>query len=306
LPIWLSHRVGDRLYPPRCAAGETGRITARSSLGDVTYSFANSDWPATFVAIQGFLEWRNVVVANAVCRPGDTVLDVGAHMGTETLLFARRVGAGGAVHAFEPSPQVFPILTEMQRSNGLSQIRLYQAAVSNTPGQLRFVACGKAGELAEGRLAEANSENEGTICVESVVLDDLYRAGRFGRPALLTIDVEGAELFVLQGARHLIEESHPCILIEIHPFLLEKHQLTQEDVYSTLRQHGYGIFRVTAKGLKSIENWSARTIHCVCVPGGATPAGQRLARRIHRRLLCAALLPPIRQLNPAVVCGPSR
>lgn len=43
-------------------------------------------------------------------HPGDTVLDVGANIGTHTLAFARAVGVSGKVWAFEPRPEIFRVL----------------------------------------------------------------------------------------------------------------------------------------------------------------------------------------------------
>ena len=103
---------------PRVIGGETFRMPARwSRYYDAGYE------PGTFA----FLRRR--------CRPGDTVMDIGAHIGLFTVFMARLVGPSGRVLSFEPTPYTCGVLREMVRINGCgSTVEVNQKAVSARAG----------------------------------------------------------------------------------------------------------------------------------------------------------------------------
>ncbi|HEU0298322.1 MAG TPA: FkbM family methyltransferase [Longimicrobium sp.] len=140
-------------------------------------------------------------------RPGATVLDVGAHVGYYTLLAAVLAGESGRVHAFEPNPQNADFLRRHVRINRLGNVRVEQAAVSDRAGAARFdFGTGSGtGHLAQG----------GALEVRTIRLDD-YCAEHGLAPAAVKIDVEGAEVSVLEGARRMLERHRPVIFLSTH------------------------------------------------------------------------------------------
>lgn len=140
-------------------------------------------------------------------RPGDTVLDVGAHVGYYSLLASMLAGDGGQVWAFEPNPQNHRFLLEHARVNGRGNVRVEQAAVSDANGSARFdFGTGSGtGHLAEG----------GALEVRTVRLDDFCRERNL-RPSAIKIDVEGAEGAVLEGARETIAAARPVVFLSTH------------------------------------------------------------------------------------------
>src|ERR1700737_4902683 len=75
----------------------------RSRTGSV-YLGNTRDVAARSFAIHGYFDWRLLAAARYFCKPGDTIVEVGANVGTETIGFADIVGVGGHVYAFEPLP----------------------------------------------------------------------------------------------------------------------------------------------------------------------------------------------------------
>src|SRR5271165_6466052 len=71
-------------------------------------------------------------------RPGMVVLDIGAHVGFFTLMFARAVGGNGAVFAFEPIPLTFAILKQNLALNGIDTVEAINVAASDHDGELEF------------------------------------------------------------------------------------------------------------------------------------------------------------------------
>ena len=75
-------------------------------------------------------------------RPGMTVYDCGANVGYFSVMFARLVGEGGRVFAFEPSPASVECLGAARSLNGSGQMEVVPAAVWERPETLRFVRGG--------------------------------------------------------------------------------------------------------------------------------------------------------------------
>lgn len=140
--------------------------------------------------------------------PGSVVFDVGAHVGFYTLLASRLVGPGGAVVAFEPLPRNLRILRQHLEENGCDNASVFAAALAEAPGSVRFRAGADSygGSVSEG----------GEVKVEALALDDLLARRRLPPPDLIKIDVEGAELGVLRGARATLREHGPALLLATH------------------------------------------------------------------------------------------
>jgi FkbM family methyltransferase len=154
-------------------------------------------------------------------QPGDVVWDVGANIGWFSLLAARAVGDAGMVTAFEPSVTNASWLERNGVRNGL-QVTVVCAAVSDTSGWARFDGSTSLG----GHLSSS-----GRSVVPTVSLDEW--AAEHGSPAFVKIDVEGAEVAVLKGAKRLLAGDRPVILCEAHG--------TQNEIASILRDSGYDV-----------------------------------------------------------------
>lgn len=140
-------------------------------------------------------------------RPGATVLDVGAHVGYYTVLAAVLAAESGRVHAFEPNPRNADFLRRHVRINALANVRVEQAGVSDRAGTARF---GFGTGSGTGHLAEG-----GAIEVRTIRLDD-HCAEHGLAPTAVKIDVEGAEVSVLAGARETLERHRPVIFLSTH------------------------------------------------------------------------------------------
>jgi FkbM family methyltransferase len=162
-------------------------------------------------------------LAGAVCW------DVGAHIGYHSLGFASQ---GAQVLAFEPNRENAERLRlHLEKNASLgSRIRVLSVALSDRDGEMSFVQdrsieMGSSGShLADGlppldRDSYARFER---VSVSAVRADTLVARGERA-PDLMKIDVEGAELMVLEGARKLLAEKRPILLMEVHHICLMLH-----------------------------------------------------------------------------------
>jgi FkbM family methyltransferase len=143
-------------------------------------------------------------------KPGDIVLDVGAHVGFYTLLASRIVHTTGKVIAFEPSRMNLKYLREHIRVNNLQNVQIFESAVGRKEGWLSF-DCNRG--TGTGRL-DFNSSSGERVRVCS--LDELYRRGMIPAPTFIKMDIEGAEVEALPGAAELIWQYRPTILLSTH------------------------------------------------------------------------------------------
>jgi FkbM family methyltransferase len=148
----------------------------------------------------------------AAVRPGDVALDVGANAGAYALALGHRVRPGGRVFAFEPAPDTFRGLAAHVRLNGLEDVVVpVRAAAAGFTGRATLSVDGISGE---NRLDDA----AGGEPVEAITLDD-FCAREGISPTFIKIDVEGAELDVLRGARETIRAGGAglALFVEMHP-----------------------------------------------------------------------------------------
>lgn len=143
---------------------------------------------------------------------GEVVYDIGANVGFYTVLMARLVGPTGAVAAFEPLPETADAARHNARMNRFDHVAVFANAVGRRAGQVRMVL---GQESTWAKLADHASTGP-TVDVAMVAIDDLVESGTIRPPAFVKIDVEGAELEVIEGMRRTIAASRPTILCEMH------------------------------------------------------------------------------------------
>lgn len=156
-------------------------------------------------------------------RPGDLFLDVGAHDGEYVLASVGRLGARGRIEAFEPTPATFANLQAAVSalSSSRPDIRLHNVAVAAGSGTTTFVTTGtsRMNSIFRGNPDGLDRPGgaEHVIDVRTVSLDDYVDKSR---RIVAKIDVEGAEIDVLRGARQLLV-SDASIFVELHPWAWE-------------------------------------------------------------------------------------
>lgn len=163
----------------------------------------------------GSFEQPEVKTARACLQPGDVAVDVGANVGLLTVPLALAVGPGGRVLAVEPLPENVERLERNVHRNGIGNVTVVSAAAGAEDGEVQLqVAADSAFSSVE---PVTKYRVSGALRVPCRRLDSLW--DELGRPrvALVKIDVEGAELSVLDGAQELLRTSRPVLLVEADP-----------------------------------------------------------------------------------------
>jgi FkbM family methyltransferase len=146
---------------------------------------------------------------------GDVIIDVGAHVGITTMVMARLAGETGHVHAFEPNPICRAALIDHLKLNRLSgRATVNPLAVGERETTTTFYAVGTSGISS---LSDAHVDDTAQRMEVPMTTLDLYCESNNIQPSLIKIDVEGFEFSVLNGARRVLSECRPNLLIELHP-----------------------------------------------------------------------------------------
>jgi FkbM family methyltransferase len=171
------------------------------------------DWNLHRSFVYGSWEPEVVEALEQHVRPGITVLDIGAQSGYFSLLLSKLVGPRGKVIAFEPLPANFRALEENVRLNSLENVTIREEAVGERSGETRFEFPRQEPTLIAGPLLAGDTQD--VLTVKGISLDDVFFANA-APVQFIKMDVEGAEIEVLRGARQLLELAHPDMLIELH------------------------------------------------------------------------------------------
>lgn len=198
--------------------------------------------------------------------PGKVFFDVGAYFGYYALRAARR---GAQSFAFEPMPGNFAHLQQHLALNPALDVQAIQAAVADQAGTARL-ALPRDDNRGRGHLvSEAAATEEAIVEVQTVPLDQFVRERGLTRVHAMKIDVEGAEMRVLEGARELIDRDHPVIFMEVNAPCLERFGVTPDQLLERMRRSGYRLVRVDGRGRREFRRLEANEDYAnvLCLPG---------------------------------------
>jgi FkbM family methyltransferase len=180
----------------------------------------------------------------SLIRKGDVVIDIGANVGYFTSLFSDLVGPGGEVHAFEPLPSTFELLSRnIRKFPAQKNVFLNCLALGERDEKsILFVPNEDHGQAALARHRDASwtSHQIRAVNVEMIRLDRY--AERLPRIDFVKCDVEGAELLALRGAESTLRRCQPKIFLEIEERWTSSFGWTAADVVRFLQGIGYRHF----------------------------------------------------------------
>ena len=169
---------------------------------------------------------------------GDVVFDVGAGVGSETLLFSRLVGAPGRVVSIEAHPRTYRRVVEICKANGLANVTPLQVAAAEGDGTVTISDL--ANHLRNTTLAAADEGIE----VPARRLETLARSLDITHIDLLKMNIEGAEVSALRGLGPLLSNTRN-VCIACHDFLAdeggEETLRTKAVVRDLLVAHGFDL-----------------------------------------------------------------
>lgn len=204
----------------------------------------------------GIVEEYEIRLFKKYIRPGDVVVDIGAHIGVFSLLFSKLVGNSGEVISFEPDTKTFSLLSKNIAINNVKNIRINQLAVSNQNEEISFYLYGS-GQNSIGRLSESMperglSENVPIVHIEAISLDDFLGDARVD---FIKMDIEGAEGSAFLGMKKILSKNNNVkILTEFNvPALRKASKISAEEFLEQLNNEGFRVYDIDEKSAELHE-----------------------------------------------------
>ena len=193
-----------------------------------------------------------------VISPGQCVYDIGCHAGRHARPFLDLVGPSGRVIGFEPIPEMARQLRKLAAQHG--NFTIHETALSNQAGRTSFAFA--SGTPEESGLIERQFNHPELAQVRRIEvavnrLDDMVAAQGLPDPHYVKIDVEGAELDVLDGARDTLARARPILSVEYGAPGYAPYGHQALDLWRFAEGAGFAVFDLFGYPLASPEAWLA-------------------------------------------------
>lgn len=194
-------------------------------------------------------EKKTIEVFYNWCRlhPGVLVLDVGSSTGifTAAALVAHHKNE---VISFDADASSLSILVDFCRFVSTGRLQVVRGLITSSstyPTDLKTAVAESKKYLHDPTASNAQAKyvclnHSSAEGIPKYSLDNLLQdLDLKGRPLMVKVDVEGAELLVLQGARQILRRHRPVLLVEVHPELLPQHSQSPKDLEDFFAGEGY-------------------------------------------------------------------
>jgi FkbM family methyltransferase len=225
------------------------------------------------IYIAGCIDPNEFAFLDRYLQPGMTFFDAGANEGVYTVFAAKRVGSGGTVWAFEPSPREFERLRSNLDLNGLNlpNARLFPLALADRSGraELTIAEDEHGGQNTLGGFAYESVAAVEKHMVDLRRLDDLVAEHPPARIDVVKLDVEGAELLVLHGAASTLQRYRPVVLFEVSEASLGHQDHHREELFEFLQAHDYSLYLFNDSGFPASAPPGTYRDNMLAVPRGS-------------------------------------
>jgi FkbM family methyltransferase len=163
---------------------------------------------------------------------GKTLVDIGANWGVFCYYLSRKAGPAGRVFAFEAQPELGPHLEAVKATFHLDNLEIINNGLSSTPGIMQM----RRSKIGSGGASFHHGADTGLeeLDIPVTTLDDYFANHEHDPISLIKCDVEGHELHVFKGGKHILAKYMPVLLFEVH------HRHAQDgELFSYLAGLGY-------------------------------------------------------------------
>jgi FkbM family methyltransferase len=197
-------------------------------------------------------QWGAKDYQTVAVKQGDTVIEIGGHIGTSTLNYSHLVGPGGTVYSIEALPENFEILKKNLERNGIGNVKAFHLAIVGD-GNIDRITLNKNPYNSGGHsIFKMSVEEEATSVCPAMTLERFVETQGIERVDILQMDIEGAEFDILLNTDKALLGSIAQIMFEYH------------DAYAPAgRDHADLLGALHALGFQTQEyrNFISRALH---------------------------------------------
>ncbi len=200
----------------------------------------------TSLVVTGAYEVLETSILRKISEESNLVVDVGSNIGYYAVELGMSLNKSATLIAFEPIDRSFKHLIRNVELNALKcTVITSKTAISNADSELELYVPQISGSSATSARNLHPREEYVVEKVKSIQLDTFFRENQISACDLIKIDVEGAELFAIQGADNVIDSFHPVIFAELLRKWSAEFSYHPNDVIELLSSKGYTCFAVS-------------------------------------------------------------
>lgn len=190
--------------------------------------------------ISTFFQAHKDFTKKFIPKKNHIILDVGAGLGSEMLIFSQQVGANGKVICLEPDLRLFKVLEYAIEVNKLENVILYKKAFYNKNNlKLKFILNPIYNWMANSLDFASNAKN---YFVSTITLDKIIKNEKLHIINFAKFNIEGAEKYLISGNEIFLKKCKN-IVVSCHDFLNKKEYQTYKTVKKVLNDHSFKIHK---------------------------------------------------------------
>ena len=196
------------------------------------------EWIQQHIYFFGIYDEKGINFLKKILKKGDVFIDIGANIGSYTVIAAKLVENSGEVHAFEPVSGIFDRLIFNIQLNLFENIIVNKNAVHENEEWLTLRLSDQR-NLGMSSIFPHGSESGLKEKVKAVSLDEYIKGKKIKKADLIKIDIEGAELYALRGMKETLLNIKPVVMMEIAQNVLENSIFCSDEIFSFMKDFGY-------------------------------------------------------------------
>jgi FkbM family methyltransferase len=180
-------------------------------------------------------------IVNSLVMPNSNVLDLGANIGTHSIILSKAIGTGNC-YSIEPQSLIYTILQNNLMLNNCENVHTFRFAISDLDNEVLSMEPFSYSNLNinnGARRVETSGGNSGDW-----VLSKKIDSFNFPKISFIKLDIQGSEIKALKGAKSLILKDRPVLFVEIEEVHLKKFSGSSKELIETLLSYDYILFRI--------------------------------------------------------------
>ncbi len=201
---------------------------------------------------------------------GSICIDIGADIGSISVVFWSKVGSSGKVISVEADPRKIDKIKANLELNSYSQDYAINVAISERE-EIRQLRCypKSTGWNTFGNPSFAKNHSSFLIDVKTISFEQLAVMYKLESMDIVKIDTEGAELLILSGMRHFLENKKIAkVIFEVNYLMLEGMNSNVSELMSYWKDFDYELWRIADNGklLEIKDSWPSNLVgDCIAI-----------------------------------------
>lgn len=214
---------------------------------DIQMNLRLDDFIQQQIYFLGYYDKAGILFLKKYLLEGSVFVDVGANIGAFSFIAAKLVGNNGKVFCFEPVSAIFNQLQENIQLNSYRNMMIEKIALFNENTNLEL-KISKETNLGMSSIFNHDEEKGNCETAKAIKGDDYFSLIALSKIDLIKMDIEGAELFALQGLQETLKKFKPFLFLELNEQILSQTKISKIEITSFLTDLGYVMKGINQQG----------------------------------------------------------